>query len=98
LREIEYRADGHSVEQDHELASKDGEEEYRGDAKHESLCREINVASKETLTELLGIDETLFQKIKKNRPYHTMEELLEKIPTIEKQLFERMKERFWCIN
>lgn len=98
LREIEYRADGCSVEQAHELASKDAEQKYRGDPKHESLRREINVASKETLTELRGIDEALFQKIKKNRPYHTMDELLEKIPTIEKQLFERMKERFWCIN
>jgi len=98
LREIEYRADGHSVEQAHKLASKDAEEKYRGDPKHESLRREINVASKEILTELLGIDETLFREIKKNRPYHTIDELSEKIPTIEKQLFERIKEHFWCIN
>jgi len=98
LREIKHRADGHSVEQAHELASNDAERKYRGDPKHESLRREINVASKETLAELLGIDENLFEKIKENRPYHTMDELLEKIPTIEKQLFEKIKEHFWCIN
>jgi len=36
--------------------------------------------------------------IRENRPYHTMDELLEKISTIEKRLFERIKKRFWCIN
>ncbi|MDH5780039.1 MAG: hypothetical protein OEZ29_05540 [Candidatus Bathyarchaeota archaeon] len=47
-----YRADGYSVEQAHELASKDAEQKCRGDPKHESLGRENNVACKETLTEL----------------------------------------------
>lgn len=93
-----YRADGYSVGQALELASKDAEQKYRADPKHESLSREINVACKETLTELLGIDENLFQKINKNRSYYTMDDLLEKIPTIEKQPFERVKELFWCIN
>ncbi|MDH5462455.1 MAG: hypothetical protein OEX09_09590 [Candidatus Bathyarchaeota archaeon] len=93
-----YRADGYSVEQAHELASKDAEQKCRGDPKHESLGRENNVACKETLTELLGIDENLFQKINKNRSYYTMDDLLEKILTIEKQPFEGVKELFWCIN
>jgi len=98
LMEIKHRAEGFSVEEAHELASKDAHEKYKGDPKHERLLREINVASKETLTELLGIDESLFQKIKRNRPYHKMDELLEKIPSMEKQLFEKLKEHFWCIN
>ncbi len=86
------------MEKAHELAHKDVEQKYRGDPKHESLRRETNVASRGTPTELLGIDNPLFQKIKKNRPYHAMDDLLEKILTIEKRLFKRIKKRFWCIN
>jgi len=98
LREIKHRAEGLSVEQAHKLATKETEEKYRGDPKFERLQREINVATKETMIKLLGIDEKLFQKIQENRPYHTIEEILEKIPTIDKQLFKKIKELFWCIN
>jgi competence protein ComEA len=98
LMEIKHRAEGQSVEQAHALAIKDAKEKYRGDPKHEHLRREINVAPKEILTELPGIDEDLYQKIKRNRPYHKMDELLEKIPSMEKKLFERIKDRFWCIS
>ncbi len=89
LREIKHRAEGLSVDQAHELATKETEEKYRGDPKYEKLRREINIASKETMTKLLGIDEKLFQKIKENRPYHTIDELPEKIPTLNKQLFKK---------
>lgn len=98
LKEIEYRAEGKNVQQAHELAIKDAEEKYKGNPKHERLSREINVASKETLTELPGIDEDLFQKIKENRPYQKIDELSEKIPSIDKELFKRIKDRFWCIS
>ena len=98
LREIKYRADGYTVEQAHELAIKDADERYKGDPKYERLKREINVASKETLMELQGIDEDLAQKIIENRPYSSINELLEKIPSIKREVFERIKEHFWCIT
>lgn len=98
LMEIKHRADGLSVKEAHELASKDMHKRFRGDPKHERLRREINVASKETMQELLGIDDDLFHEIEKNRPYHKMDELLHKVPSMKKQLFERIKEYFWCIG
>lgn len=98
LREIKHRAAGHSVERPHELARKDAEEKYRGDPKHERLRTEINIASKETLTELPGLDQDMFERIKRNRPYNNMEEILEKIPSMKKELFERIRKRFWCIK
>jgi len=98
LREIEHRAEGHSVKEAHGLASKDVKEKFRGDPKHERLLREINIASKETLMELAGVDEDLFKEIKENRPYHKIDELVERIPSIERQIFERIKEHFWCIS
>jgi len=85
LREIKYRAEGYAVERAHKLASRDANEKFRGDQNHESLRREINITSKETLMELAGIEEDLFQKLVKNRPYHSMGELLEKIPSMEKK-------------
>jgi competence protein ComEA len=98
LREIEHRAEGYSKEQAHELAVKDSNEEFRGDSKHEHLRREINIVSKETLTELLGVDENFFQTIERNRPYHNINELSDKIPLMDEKLFERIKEHFWCIS
>lgn len=98
LMEIKHRAKGYTSKHAHELAVEDTEEKYRGDPKYERLCREINVASKETMIKLLGIDEETFQKIQENRPYHTIDEILEKIPTIGEQLFRKIKEYFWCIN
>lgn len=98
LKEIKYRTEGLSVEQAHKLATKDTEEKYRGDPKFEKLSREINIATKETMIKLLGIDEKLYQKIQENRPYHTIDELLEKTPTINKQLFQKIKQLFWCIS
>jgi len=98
LSEIRHRAEGHSVQEAHKLASRDAKEKYKGDPKHERLLREINIASEETLKELAGVDESLFQKIKENRPYHKIEELLDKIPSMERQRFEKIKKHFWCIN
>lgn len=97
-REMRYRADGYIVEQAHESASRDARERYMEDPKYECLCREINVASKETLMELVGIEKDLFQKIVDNRPYRSIDELSEKIPSLKKELFERIKEHFWCIT
>jgi competence protein ComEA len=97
LREIKHRAEGFTVEQAHKLATRDANEKFEGDQKHERLLREINVASKETLVEIAGIEEDLFQKLVKNRPYHSVDELLEKIPSMKKKIFKRIKKHFWCI-
>lgn len=97
LREIKYRAEGYTVEQAHILASRDANEKFRGDQKHERLRREINIASKETLMELAGIEEDLFLKLVKNRPYQSVDELQEKIPSMKKKIFTRIRKHFWCI-
>jgi competence protein ComEA len=98
LQEIKHRAEGHSGEQAHTMAIRDSERKFRGKPKHERLRREINIASKETLTNLLGINEDLYQKIVRNRPYHNINELIEKIPSLDEKLFEKIKEQLWCIS
>lgn len=98
LKEIEYRANGYTVEQAHELAVKVEDKKFKGDPKYERLKREINVASKKTLIKLGGVGEDLAQKIIENRPYLRIDELLEKIPSMKKEAFRKMKEHFWCIT
>jgi len=98
LMEIKHRAESHTVKKAHELANKNADERYKDDPKYERLRREINIASKETLMELTGISEDLAQKIIKNRPYHSINELPKKIPLMNATLFKRIRKHFWCIN
>lgn len=73
LMEIKHRVEGHSPKNAHMLTIRDAEERYSGDPKHERLKREINGVSKETFTDLLGIDGDPFQIVMKNRPYHSID-------------------------
>jgi competence protein ComEA len=98
LQEIKHRAAGYDGERAHRMAVRNAEHKFRGDPKHERLRREINVVSKETLIRLLGVDEAVFQEIKRNRPYHSLDELREKIPNMDESVFKKIKEHFWCLS
>ena len=96
LNEIRYRAQGYGVEEAHERALED-DLVWEGDPTWEELQREINVAPPERVCALSRIDETLFERIQRNRPYCDMREL-RTIPGIDSTRYARLCEAFWCFD
>ncbi len=96
FREIQHRAEGHNVDEAHLLALKDEVEKCKNDKNWEKLKREINVCSCESLIEIKGIGVTLAKRIIDNRPYDSIDELLQ-IKGIGKKKYEKLRKNFWCV-
>lgn len=96
LKEIEYRAKGFGYERSHEKALKD-EKIWKGKEKWEELRKEINLVTKDKVTELKGFGPKMFERIKANRPYFSMEEL-KKVTYIGLKRFYKLKNMFWCFD
>jgi len=58
----------------------------------EKLRREINIASKNTLVELAGINDDTFGQIKSNRPYHRLNEL-EDLSSLDHETYLKLTKR-----
>lgn len=96
LNEIKYRARGYGVEKAHELAV-EADKTWEGDPKWDELQREINLTPPERVRALPGFDDTLFERIKRNRPYCDMSELRE-VPGIGPVRHDRLRDTFWCFD
>jgi competence protein ComEA len=93
IKEIEYRARGYDGSTAHSKAKED-EKVFSGDPNWERLRTEINIASREVLADLAGIDEKTFRQITRNRPYYRMEDL-RTVPSIDEEAYRSLKERSW---
>jgi len=69
---------------------------FQGESEWEKLRREINIASKNTLVELAGINDDTFGQIKSNRPYHRLNEL-EDLSSLDHETYLKLKEKFWSL-
>ena len=96
LREIEHRYEGYSQDDAHLMALKDEENEFREDERWLRLKSEINVCTMEELLSTYGIGKELAMSIMDNRPYESMDELLN-VRGIGKKRLGELKKRFWCI-
>ncbi len=96
LNEIRYRARGYGVDEAHERAVED-DKIWEGDERWEELQREINIVPPERVVALAGFDETLFERIQRNRPYCDMDEL-RAVRGIDERRHDRLCEEFWCFD
>jgi len=95
IREIKYRAQGHDGNTAHSKALED-EKIFQGEPEWEKLRKEINIASKNTLAELAGINDDTFDQIKSNRPYYRLKEL-EDLSSLDREIYLKLKEKSWSL-
>ena len=96
LNEIRYRAAGYGVEEAHERALSD-DERWAGTPTFEEMRREINIVPPHLVTDLQGFGQTLFERIRRNRPYCDMSEL-KAVPGVGPERYRRLEEAFWCFD
>ena len=96
LQEIKHRARGFGVTEAHEKALLDGEEVWGHEKGWQCLQREINLVTEDKFCDITGWSGDFYERLVKNRPYFSLEEI-KNVQDVGENELNYIKEEFWCM-